>query len=168
MDRAGCLGALLARVLEEGFADGLGHHSTDGPFFPEFDLALGGVDVDVDGGGVDFEEQAADGIAALHEGGVVTFDEGVIEAAVFDGAPVDEEVLLVAGRPGGARGADQSPEPEVAGDGFAKDRGIGIVVAGCFLDQGREVDGDPLGGSPVELAEAIPEGVETLGGGGSG
>jgi hypothetical protein len=156
----------LPGVLEEGLAYSLGDHAANGAFFTELNLALGRVDVDVDGRGIDLEEKAADGVTPLHEGGMVPFDQGVVEAAVVDWPPVDEEVLLVARGSGSARGTDQPPQPEVAGNGFTEDWSVGIVVAGCFLDLGGEVDVDPLCGSAVELAETVAEGVETLGLGG--
>jgi hypothetical protein len=106
--------------LEEGFADGAGDEATDGAFLSELNLAFGGVDIDVDGGGIDFEEETADGVTALHEGGVVAFVEGVVEAAVLDGTTVDEEMLFVAGGAGDSGSADETPEMEPGEVGFAE------------------------------------------------
>lgn len=56
----------------------------------------------------------------------------------------------------------------MAGDGLTEDSRVSLVVAGCLLDLGGEVDGYPLCRSSVKLAEAVTEGVETLGLGGRG
>ena len=79
----------------------------------EFHLALGRMDVHVHGGGVNFEEQAADRIAAFHQRVVITLDEGVIDAAVFHRAAVDENELAVARRARDAGRADQPPNPNL-------------------------------------------------------
>jgi len=148
----------------EGLADGLGDEASHGAFLPELHLALGGVDVHVHGGGVDVEEEAADGVAALHEGGVIALDQGVVEAAVLDGATVDEEVLLVAGGARDAGGADEPPEVEVAGRLLLEDGG-GVGVRGG-IDPGFKVHDEPLGGPAVEDAESLAQGLETFRGGG--
>ena len=150
----------------EGVADGLGDEAADGAFLAELHLAFGGMDVHVHGGGVDVEEEAADGEAAFHEGGVVAFEEGMVEAAVLDGAAIDEEVLLVAGRAGNAGCADEAPQVEVAEGILAEDPGC--LGVGCGLDLGGEVDGKPWGRATVEGAEAVVEGLEALGHGVSG
>lgn len=152
-------------VLEEGFADGAGDEAADGAFLAEFHLAFGRVDIDVDGGGIDFEEETADGVTTLHEGGVIALGEGVVEAPVFDGAPVDEQVLFVAGGARDTGSADQTPEMEPGEVGFAKGGGVGVIGADVFLDLGGEVEGDPIRGGAVELTEAFAEGGELFGAG---
>lgn len=87
----------MPRILKEGFPHRLGNHPANRSLFAELNFALGRVDVDVDGRRIDFEEQAANGVAPLHEGGMVAFEEGVVETSVVDGSPIDEKVLLVAG-----------------------------------------------------------------------
>ncbi len=156
---------LLPGKLEEGVAYALRDHPPHRAFLAELHLALRRVDVHVDGGGVDLQEKAADRVASLHQGRVVAFEEGVVEAAVLDGAPVDEQMLFIACGAGSAGSPDQSPQSEMAGDGFTEDRHLGIVTARGFLDLGGEVDGHPLGVAAVELAEAFAEGVETVCGG---
>jgi hypothetical protein len=151
----------------EGVDDGVGDEAADGAFAVELHLAFGGVDVDVDLGGVEFEEEAAEGVAALHEGVVVAFEEGGVEASVFDGAAVDEEMLVIAGAAGDAWGADPAPEAGFCGWGGVR----GCVDVGGGDSGGFEatagVDGDEGEAVPEEEAEALVEGVE-LGGWGVG
>jgi hypothetical protein len=117
----------------ERFADGFRHETADGAFAVELHLALGGVDVDVDFGGVDFEEQTADRKPALHEGVVVTLDERGVETAVLDRAPVHEEMLVIAAAAGDARGTDPAPQPRVGGRGhFGGTQDVGGCDAGGF------------------------------------
>ena len=75
----------------------------------EFHLALGGMDVHVHGGGINFQKQAADRVTALHQRCVITFDERIIDAAILDRAAVDENELAIARRARDAGRADQTP-----------------------------------------------------------
>jgi hypothetical protein len=149
----------------EGVADGLGDELADGSFAVEFHLAFGGVDIDVHLAGIEFEEQAGDGVPAFHEDIVIAFDEGGVEAAVFDGTPVDEDVLVVAGGAGDAGGAD--PAPDADGGGWG---GFGGGVGGVGGDAGGAefgvfVEGEQLEFGTEEEAEAFAQGVEGGGGG---
>jgi hypothetical protein len=49
------------------FADGLGDGTADGHFVVEFHLAFGGVNVHVHVGWIEFDEKAADRVAAFHQ-----------------------------------------------------------------------------------------------------
>ena len=75
-----------------------GDQFPDFKFAVEFHLALGRVNVHVHGRGINFQEQAADRVTALHQRGVITLEQRVIEAAIFDRAAVDEQVLAFARR----------------------------------------------------------------------
>lgn len=157
--RCGLGGRVGRRVkIAQGFANGLSDEATHAGFVAEFHFAFGGVDIDVDGGGIDFEEEAADGVAAFHEGVVVAFDEGEVDASVFDGPAIDEDMLFVACGAGDAGGADESPETnlsDVDGGGFR------IIVSGLKAgdEAGLEVDGDQGSVGAMELSEALSEGV---------
>jgi len=94
------------------FAHGLGDALADGALVVKLHLAFGRVDVHVDERGIDFEAQAADRVTALHQRRVVAFDEGKVDAAVLDGPPVDEDVLVLARGTGDAGSADEAPEAE--------------------------------------------------------
>ncbi len=100
---------------EQGLPHRLGHRATHVGFAMELHFAFGRVDVHIDCGGVDFQDQAADRVAAFHQRGVVTLEQREIEAAIFDGAAIDKEVLVVARGAGNARRPDESPKPEQAG-----------------------------------------------------
>jgi hypothetical protein len=102
-------------VIEEGTANGVGNETADVPLIAEADFAFGRVDVDIDAGGVQFEEEAADRVATPHQARVVAFVEGEVQAAAFDRTAVDEEVLVLPGSAGDPRRADEAPEPERAG-----------------------------------------------------
>ena len=56
--------------------------------------------------GCDFQEQAADRVAPLHQGGVVAFEQGEVQPTVLHGAAVDEQVLVFAS---GARDTRRRP-----------------------------------------------------------
>ena len=70
------------------------------------------MDVHVDQGRIDFQEQAADRIAALHQRGVVALDQRQIQTAMLDGTAVDEEVLVLAGGTRNARCTDEAANPQ--------------------------------------------------------
>jgi hypothetical protein len=53
-------------------------------------------DVHIDGGRIDFQEQAANGITSAHQGRVIALSQCKMESSIFDGALVDEEELFVA------------------------------------------------------------------------
>ena len=92
---------------------GLRHEFPHFKFAVEFHLALGRVDVHVHGGGINFEEQAADRITAFHQRIMITLDQRVVDAAIFNGPAVDENELAVAGCPRDAGRTDQSPDADV-------------------------------------------------------
>ena len=98
---------------EQCFFDRLGDKFADFKFAVKFHLALGGMDIHVHGGGVNFQKEAADRVAALHQRRVVTLDERIIDAAIFHGPAVDENKLAVARRARDARRADQTPNPDL-------------------------------------------------------
>jgi hypothetical protein len=89
---------LLSVEGEQCFLHRLGDQFPDFKFAVEFHLALGRVDVHVHGGGINFQKQAADRVAAFHQRGVIALEQRVIEAAVFDRTAVDEQVLAFARR----------------------------------------------------------------------
>jgi len=59
--------------LQQRLPNRLGHEPAHLGFPMKLHLTLGWVDVHVHGGGVHFQEQAADGVAPLHQGGVIPF-----------------------------------------------------------------------------------------------
>ena len=72
----------------------LPHRLRDEPahleFAMELHLALGRMDVHVHGGGINFHEQAAHRIAALHQRRVIALEQGEVESAVIHGPAVHE------------------------------------------------------------------------------
>ncbi len=87
---------LSAVELQQGLPDGLTHHAPHLEFAVKLHLTLGRMNVNVHIRRVEFNEQAADRVAAFHQGGVVAFEQGEIEASVLDGAAIDKEVLVFA------------------------------------------------------------------------
>jgi hypothetical protein len=73
-------------------------------YFPHFSFAmklhfaLGRMNVHVHGGGIDFQKQATDRIPSLHQRCVITFQQGKVDAAIFDRPPVYEDVLVLSCR----------------------------------------------------------------------
>ena len=63
-------------------------------FVDEFDLGLGGVDVDVDAGRVDVYLDKIGGVVVVGDDAGVGFFDSCAEGRVFDESVVDEEVLL--------------------------------------------------------------------------
>ena len=76
----------------------LGDNFADFKFAVKFHLAFGGMDVHVYGSGINFKEQAADRVAAFHQGVMITLNQRVVDAAIFHGPAVDENKLAVARR----------------------------------------------------------------------
>jgi hypothetical protein len=152
-------------VLEQSVADSLGYEAADVAFAMEADFAFGGVDIDVDGGGIDLEKEAADGVTAFHQAGVVAFQEGKIEAAIFDGPPVYEQVLVLAGRARDSRGANKTPKPKGRGAWllrlhrcrFVRLRSAGHCRRGC------EVDGQQLVIGAIEGAQPFAQSGQATG-----
>jgi hypothetical protein len=105
-------GSRRAAKGEESAANGVGDPATNILLAVELYLTFRWVDVDIDGGRVDFEEQTADGIAALHQGGVVTFEQGKIDAAVLHRPFVYKDVLILARGAGHAGRTHPTPNPE--------------------------------------------------------
>ena len=99
----------------EGIPNRFRDEPADRTFPVEFHFPLGGVDIDINGRGIDLEEKAANRIAALHERGVVAFHQGEIQPAIFHRALIDEQMLVVTSRPGDARCADPTPYPDFSG-----------------------------------------------------
>ena len=92
---------------------GLGGEFPHFKFAVEFHLALGGMDVHVHGGGINFEKQTADRIAAFHQRVVIALDERIIDAAIFHRPAVHKNKLAVARRARDARRTDQSPDSDL-------------------------------------------------------
>ena len=123
-------------IFEQGKADSVDEDAPDGAVIVEFHFALGGMDVDVNGSGIHFEEKAADRIATFHERGVIAFEEREVEHAVFDGTTVNEKVLVFASGTREARFSDEAPDAK-RGRGcpliltLSPGGGEGLLIVGC-------------------------------------
>ena len=73
------------------------HHGIHRPVVAEFDLRLGGVDVDVDLRRVDVNEEEPRGVVLARHQLVVRFAHRVFQVVAADEAVVHEEVLFTAG-----------------------------------------------------------------------
>src|ERR1043166_3717921 len=109
--------------LEQGLPNGLSDEAAHFGFAMESYFAFGGMDVHVHGSRSDFEKETADRVAPFHQGGVIAFEQGEVESAIFHGAAVDERVLVLAGGPGDSWGADETPKAEEGRGGRAGGRG---------------------------------------------
>ena len=136
MKGGGPVGAIALERCFHGVADGL----ADVGGRAEPDLPLGGVNIDVHGCRIHFDEEKAHRILSLHERRVVALPESLGEAEVFDGTSVEEAELLLAG------GTTDAGAPEVATD------------ANPVFLRGR--DGEKIlgEGGTVEIADAVEEG----------
>src|SRR5437773_944340 len=99
-------------VFQQRFADGLDDDVADRAVIMEFHFALGGMNVDVNGCWVHFEEEATDRVAAFHKGGVIALEQCEIQRAVFNRSAIDEKVLVFASGTGNARFSDEPPDAE--------------------------------------------------------
>ena len=84
-------------ISQQGITHGLGHNFTNFIFPVKLHFPLGGMNIHVHRRGVNLEKETADRITPLHQGGVVTFNQRVINAAIFHGAAVNEYKLTVTG-----------------------------------------------------------------------
>jgi hypothetical protein len=101
--------------FQQGLSDCLGRESPNFAFVVKPHLAFGRMNIDIHGCRIDFEKQTADRKAALHEGRVVTFEQGKIQTPILHRPAVDKQMLVF---PCGARHswrADKAPEK---GDAF--------------------------------------------------
>ncbi len=131
---------------EQGFLDRLRDEFSDFKLAMEFHLALGGMDVHVHGGGINFEKQAADRITAFHQRIVIAFDERVIDAAIFHGPTVHKNKLAVARRARNAGRTNQTPDANfrfpISDFGFFGQRSLkrnfSFFMSGNFLQATRK------------------------------
>ena len=76
----------------------------------ELHLTLGGMNVHVHGGGIDFQKQTAHRITPLHQRRVIALHQGEIDTAILDRATINEDVLILARGTGDAGRTDQTPD----------------------------------------------------------
>ena len=123
-------GLRLAGVeIEQRLPDGLGYQATHFGFPMKLNLALGGVDVDVHGGWINFQKEAGDGVAPFHQRGVVAFKQREVKAAILHRTTVHKEVLVLAGGTGDAGRAEETPKAEARSPKSEVRRGGGRVSA---------------------------------------
>ena len=124
--------------LQQGLANRLGDRLANGLFRMEFDLAFGGVDVDIDLARIDFQKQTTDREPSLHQRGVVALDQREIKSAVFHRPAIDKKILVIARRAGNAGSAHQAPDME---RGFGRGRAVSLLegVKGKFCVQTDQV-----------------------------
>ena len=123
---------------QERLANRLSQQLAHGPFPMEFHFPLGRVDIHVHLRGIDFQEQAADRIAVFHQGRVIAFEQGKVDAAILHGAAVDEDVLLGPAGAGNAGRAQQTPHAQR----MRRREGGGRVRAGGFIAGGGQIAGE--------------------------
>ncbi len=137
--------------LPEGFADGGTDDIADEPDFAEADLALGGVDVDIDAVGVDLEKEEDRGEAAFHDQRVIGVADGAVDEVGLDGPAVDEGALIA------AAGAGEPGPGDVAAYG---DAGLLVVhrhhgVHGVLAEEERGAGVEILAGLDGEDAASV-------------
>lgn len=145
-------------IPQQRLAHGLGHQPTHVAFVAEFHLALRGMNVHVHFAGIDFEEEAADREAALHQRGVIALGQREVQAAVFDGAAVDEDVLFFAGRARDARRTDEAPQPQRRGLALLQDD---VVLARGRLEFAGEIHGEKFVLPAAQHAQSLAQGGQT-------
>ena len=109
------------------------------------------MNVDVDQLGVDVDEQECYGEFSLHQGGVIAFEERVVDPLAFDGTLIDEEMLLTAIGAADAGFADEARDADIA---------VGQLDGEEFLDELRavqfpEATGQIVGRREIEDFAAI-------------
>src|ERR1041384_4066924 len=126
------------------------------------------MDVDIHAGGGELEHEHGRRIARMVDEAAVGFGDGVLDGAVADSTPVDEDVLVLVGAAGDGGGAGQAPEGDAAA--------VVVLVGVDFEELGGELfaeDGDGslagrLVGGKVEGLAAVDRRGEGGGGGGRG
>ncbi len=97
-----------AEPMENGGEDEL----ADAAFVAKADFAFGGVDVDVHGGGINFEEEDGRRVAPFRDVGMVGLEDGVGKRAGVHRAAVDEGDEAVARGAALARATQEAGEAE--------------------------------------------------------
>jgi hypothetical protein len=142
-------------VRAQGFEDGADDEAAHGRLAAEADFAFGRVHVYVHGGGVDFEEDEGDGIAALGERFVEAFDERVVERAAVHGAVVDEGDHFVPRGAALAGAADEAGEAHAVFGGFDGDKPAGDLPS----EDARDAFGEGVAsGGAEDGASVLDEG----------
>ena len=95
----------------------------------EAHLGLGGMDVDVDQRGRRLEEQRHHGMAIARQEILVGAAHGAGEQLVAHRPAVDEEILVLAGRPIERRQAGEARQPEALAVGVDRERIVGELAA---------------------------------------
>ena len=145
---------------QQGFAYRLSDEPAHLGFLVKLHFAFRRMDVDVHGRGVELEKEAAHGVTAFHEGGVIALEQGEIQATVLDGPAVYEEVLVLARGPRHPGRADESPDAEF---GFREaERGIlgrlaQLVGFRGFGQFDGEIDGQQFLIAAVHRAQAFAQ-----------
>ena len=80
---------------QQCFTNGIRNKAAHRTFVTKFNLPFRWMNIHIHRRRIDFKEQAAYRKAALHEGGVITLEQGVIDAAIFHRTPIDEKMLFV-------------------------------------------------------------------------
>jgi len=93
--------------IEQRLTNSLGDQSADVRLPVESHFTLCRVDIHIHGGGIDFQEQAANGVAPLHERGVIAFKQREAQSAILHRTAIDEDMLVLAG---GARNPGRAHE----------------------------------------------------------
>ena len=96
----------------EGVADGYAEVFIDESFVFEFDFLFGGVDVDINAGGVYFEEEDVERVGIWRKHIFIGAHDGMMEVARFDKALIDEEELFAPRFAGHFRFTDEAAYPD--------------------------------------------------------
>jgi hypothetical protein len=76
--------------IQQCFANRLSHESSHFCFTMKLNFTLGRMNVYVHRRRINFQKEAADGITALHQSRVVTFQQSKVQSAVFHRTTIDE------------------------------------------------------------------------------
>ena len=137
----------------EGVAHGGGEHLPDGLLVLELDLGLRGVDVHIDGGGIDIDIEEIGRLHALGNETVVGGDDGLMEIGVAHVTAVDEEEIVTALLTGGlglAHEAGDAAERRLHLDGQEILRVLTAIDIGYALAQTLGTEVLQLGAVMVE------------------
>jgi hypothetical protein len=76
--------------------------------------------------GIEFEEQTTDRITPLHQRGVVTLEQGIVQSAVLHRPAVHKQMLILPVSPRHARSADETPNAQIPRP--PRRFGVGVLV----------------------------------------
>ena len=94
--------------VQQRLADGLRYQLPDVTFAMKLHFAFRRMNIDVDRGGIQFQEQATNWVAPFHQSCVISFQQSKIEPPILHRPTIDEQMVILSGCPRYTRCADKT------------------------------------------------------------